>query len=271
MFLGEEQDRTVWRPGGWPYTRFLPQQPCCCTRPIRSYLDQTYLVLEAKDGKEGLDRAIENIPDLVISDVMMPEMDGYELCKNLKTDERTSHIPLILLTARASIESKLEGLETGADDFITKPFDSQELLIRIKNLIEQRRLLTEKLMKRARKDGITQWHQLSDTGITSMEHQFLQKAAKVVEEHLSDSEFKVHEFSEEMALSHSQLYRKLQVLINQSPNEFIRTTRLHKAAQLLAKHSANVSEIAYEVGFNNPSYFAECFKKQFGVLPSEYS
>jgi len=202
---------------------------------------------------------------------MMPKMDGFELCAKLKTDERTSHIPVILLTARASSESKIEGLETGADDFITKPFDPQELQVRVRNLIEQRRNLTDKLMKKAWKEGITQWDQLSDTGITSMEQQFLQKAAGMVDAHISDPDFKTEIFSREMALSHSQLYRKLHALIDQSPNEFIRTTRLQKAAKLLSHHSANISEIALEVGFNNPSYFAECFKKQFGVSPSEYA
>ncbi|MCD4723868.1 MAG: response regulator [Bacteroidales bacterium] len=238
---------------------------------IHGFLDESYQVMESGDGEAGLQQAIEAVPDLIISDVMMPKMDGYQLCQKLKTDERTSHIPLILLTARAGTESRIEGLETGADDFITKPFDSQELLVRINNLIEQRRILTEKLIIRAHNNGIIQWSQLSDTGITSMEQQFLQKAGRVVEDHLSDPDFKMDMFSKEMALSHSQLYRKLNALINQSPNEFIRTTRLQKAAHLLAKKSANVSEIALEVGFNNPSYFAECFRKQFGVLPSKYS
>lgn len=237
---------------------------------IRSYLDQSYHIIEAENGKEGLKAAISHIPDLIISDVMMPEMDGYELSKHLKTDERTSHIPLILLTARASMESKIEGLETGADDFITKPFDAQELTVRVKNLINQRRKLTEKLMKKAREKGVTNWLELSDSGINVMDQKFMQKALKVVEENLADPEFKIDHFSKAMALSHSQLYRKIHALTDQSPNKFIRSTRLQKAAEMIARHEANIAEIAYDVGFNNPSYFAACFKKQFGKLPSEY-
>lgn len=237
---------------------------------IRGCLDQSYKILEAENGKEGLEVAIEHVPDLIISDVMMPEMDGNELSRHLKSDERTSHIPVILLTARASMESRIEGLETGADDFITKPFDAQELQVRVKNLIQQRRILTEKLMKGAREKGAANWVELSDSGINMMDQKFLQKALKIIEDNLSDPEFKIDHFSKAMALSHSQLYRKIHALTDQSPNEFIRSTRLQKAAEMISKHEANIAEIAYDVGFNNPSYFAECFKKQFGKLPSEF-
>ena len=237
---------------------------------IRGYLDQTYQVIEAKDGQQGLERAIEHVPDLVISDVMMPKMDGYELCNKLKTDERTSHIPVILLTARASMESKLEGLETGADDFITKPFDPQELQIRVKNLIEQRKRWSEQFMKKITLSGSYPFTPLMDQTITSVDERFLQKAFKIVEEHLGDEKFSVEQFVQEMAMSQMQLYRKLKALANLSANEFIRTTRLNHAAQMIKNKSGNIAEICFAVGFNNPSYFAECFKKQFGVLPSEY-
>ena len=233
---------------------------------IRGYLDESYQVVEAINGKDGLDKAIMHIPDLVISDVMMPEMNGYELCKNLKTDERISHIPVILLTARASMESRIEGLETGADDFITKPFDHEELQVRIKNLIQQRRKLKEIILM-----NIGSVNQLSVSGVSSMEQMFLKKAVKVVENYISDSEFSVELFAKKMLMSRVQLHRKLKALVEQTASEFIRTIRLNKAAFLLKEKSGNIAEIAYDVGFTNPSYFSECFRAQFGKLPSEYT
>ena len=232
---------------------------------ICDYLDESYQVIEAVDGKEGLEQALEQIPDLVISDVMMPKMDGYEFCRKLKTDERTSHIPVILLTAKAAMEDKLEGLETGADDFLTKPFDPDELLVRISNLIKQRKKLKEIILK-----NIGYVNQLSISGITSMDQKFLKKAVDVVEKYISDAEFTVELFGTEMAMSRVQLHRKLTALVEQPASEFIRTIRLNRAAILLKEKSGNIAEIAYGVGFNNPSYFSECFRKQFGKLPSEY-
>jgi signal transduction histidine kinase/ligand-binding sensor domain-containing protein/DNA-binding response OmpR family regulator len=237
---------------------------------IHEYLIDSYQVIEAADGKEGLEQAIEKIPDLIISDVMMPKMDGFELCARLKTDERTSHIPVILLTARAGMESKIEGLETGADDFITKPFEIEELLVRIKNLIEQRRKLRERFLKNADKIGLSRLIELPESGMASMDQKFLQKATGIVEKHLENPGFSVDLFINEMAVSQVQLYRKLKAIVNMSGNEFIRFIRLSHAARMIIQKSGNITQIAYAVGFNNPSYFAECFKKQFGILPSEY-
>jgi len=238
---------------------------------IRSYLTKDYQISEASDGEMGFEKSIEKIPDLVVSDVMMPKMDGFELCKKLKTDERTSHIPVILLTARAGKESKMEGLEIGADDFITKPFDVDELLIRIKNLIKQRNELQDQFLKNAEIIGLSQLMGLPASGISSMDQKFLKRAVDTVEEHLDDFEFSVDQFTNEMAVSQMQLYRKLKALVNLSANEFIRSIRLSHSAQLIKQKSDNIAQISYAVGFNNPSYFAECFKKQFGVSPSEYS
>ena len=232
---------------------------------IKGHLESTYNIIEANNGKKGLQIALDHIPDIVLSDVMMPEMDGYELCGKLKSDERTSHIPVILLTARASIESKLEGLETGADDFLTKPFDPQELIIRIKNLITQRERLKAIYLK-----SIASPLELSDSSITSIDKKFMEKVVMLIEKNITDPDFIVERLSGEMALSRMQLHRKLRGLVNQSASEFIRTVRLNKAAILIKEESANIAEIAYDVGFNNPSYFSECFKKQFGKLPSEY-
>jgi DNA-binding response OmpR family regulator len=237
---------------------------------IHSYLSNDYRILEASNGKMGLDKAIEKIPDLVISDVMMSVMNGFELCKKLKTDERTSHIPVILLTARAGKESKIESLEIGADDFISKPFDIDELLARIRNLIEQRKKLQGRFLKNAEEIGFSQLMKLPSSGITSMDQKFLAKAISIIEGHLDDFEFSVEQFAQEMALSQMQLYRKLKALVNQSANEFIRSFRLNHAALLIREKSGNIAQVSYAVGFNNPSYFAECFKKQFGLTPSEY-
>ena len=238
---------------------------------IREYLDESYQVIEAVDGKEGLEQAIEQVPDLVISDVMMPKMDGFELCRKLKTDERTSHIPVILLTARASTEDRLEGLETGADDFITKPFDPQELQVRVKNLIEQRRKLRELFNKDIESLDKSPLFQVPCTGISLMDKKFLLKAVDVINRQISDPDFSVEKFGKDMAVSHMQLHRKLKALTDQSSSRFIRTIRLSRAAKLLREGSGNVTEIAFDVGFNNLSYFARCFKEQYERLPSEFA
>jgi DNA-binding response OmpR family regulator len=235
---------------------------------VRRYLCDTfagqYQVLEAEHGLEGLRKAVEAVPDLVISDLMMPKMDGLELCRHLKSDDRTSHIPVIMLTARASVESKLDGLETGADDYVTKPFHPQELHARVRNLIDGRRTLRARFGREVKL-------QPKDITVSSADEKFLQNAIAVVEKHMSDSGFSVEALENEMMMSKMQLYRKLKALTDQSPSEFVRTLRLKRAASLIRQRSGNISEIAYDVGFNNLSYFAKCFKEQYGVPPSEYA
>ena len=238
---------------------------------IRGYLDPIYRIIEAKDGNQGLEQAIEHIPDLIISDVMMPKMDGLELCDKLKTDERTSHIPIILLTARAGMESKIEGLETGADDFITKPFDPEELMVRIRNLIEQRKKLQAKFLKKIRKLGLEQMLELENDELTSMDQRLLQKVTTYIIKNLSETDLSVESLGNHTALSTRQLHRKIIALTGDTPNKLIRSIRLHRAAELLRSKTGNVTEIAYEVGFNNLSWFAKCFKKEFGVLPSDFA
>jgi DNA-binding response OmpR family regulator len=237
---------------------------------IRGILDKDYQVIEAGDGKQGLEKAVEHIPDLVLSDVMMPVMDGYELSRKLKNDERTSHIPVILLTARAGMENKIEGLETGADDFLTKPFDPEELQVRIRNLIEQRRKLKERYLK-ASGAGRFMVSEIPAGELLSMDEQFLRKVKRVVENHLADSGFSVDELASEVYLSRVQLHRKLKALIDMPASDYIRTLRLNRAAELIAHKTANIAEIAYDLGFANPGHFSEAFRKQFGVLPSEFS
>jgi signal transduction histidine kinase/DNA-binding response OmpR family regulator len=229
---------------------------------MKEYLIGSYQVEEAKDGAEGIEKAKEIIPDLIISDVMMPNKDGYELCKTLKLDEKTSHVPIILLTAKAGQENKIEGLETGADDYLTKPFDAKELLVRVKNLIDLRRKLRERF-------SVGQVLKPGEIAVTSIDDAFLQKVKAAVERHISEEEFSVEELAQEVSMSRSQIFRKLTALTGQPPSDFIRYMRLHRAMDLLKKNAGTVSEIAYTVGFNSVTYFTKCFHQQFNVLPSE--
>lgn len=229
---------------------------------IRLQLQQEYQVAVAVNGKEGLASALATIPDAIVTDWMMPEMDGIELIRQLKTDERTSHIPVILLTALAGEESKLEGLATRADDYLTKPFDNRELLLRMRNLVESRRQLREKYSKEL-------FLGPKKTVVRSLDEQFLEKVMLAVETHMGNPDFNMDRFGQEVGLSRMQLHRKLKALTNESPGDFLRSMRLKQANRLLSKRSGNVSEVAYEVGFNNLSYFSKCYKEQFGISPNE--
>lgn len=233
---------------------------------IRSCLDERlYKFAEAKDGEEGLKKAIEKVPDLIVSDVMMPKMDGNEMCRRVKMDEYTSHIPVLLVTARASVEQKIKGIETGADAYVSKPFNAKELQVWVKKLIEQRTKLRQSFMRNF-KPGF----QLTSEKITNIDQQFIQKAVGMVEKYISDPDFSVEKFGQEMAMSRVQLHRKLKALTDQSASQFVRTIRLTKVAEHLAVSQGNIKETAYQFGFNNLSYLDKCFKKQFGMTPSEY-
>ena len=229
---------------------------------MRTQLVNHYTILEAEDGLDALNKTKFQIPDLVISDVMMPKKDGRELCKELKQDERTSHIPVILLTALAEKEDKIEGLNVGADDYLVKPFDSLELLTRVKNLLENRKKLREAF-------GKTVQLKPGEISVTSLDNQFLQKSIDVVSVHLSDPSFGVDTFAHEIFLSRTQLHRKLKAITNLSATDFIRHLRLQRAKELLEKNSGTVAEIADAVGFTNHSYFAKCYYEEFGLLPNE--
>ena len=235
---------------------------------LRYYLVQSlsahYSVLEASNGEDGLLLAFEKIPDLIISDLMMPKMDGIQVSKQIKSDERTSHIPVILLTAKADSETKIQGLELGADDYISKPFEMKELLARVRNLIESRKKLQQKFA-----DHVTLLPK--KISVTSVDDRFLQKIMSIVENNISNTTFGVEPFAIEVGMSGAQLYRKLRALTGFSPNDFIRHMRLQRASDLLQQKAGNVAEVAYQVGFNNLSYFSKCFKEKFGQTPSEYS
>jgi DNA-binding response OmpR family regulator len=230
---------------------------------VRRHLESSFQVLEAKDGREGVELALEAIPDLVICDVMMPQLDGFQVCERLKTNEKTSHVPVILLTAKAGEESKLAGLETGADDYLIKPFNSRELQLRVHNLIEQRR----KLRERFRGTVILK---PSEMAVTSTDEVFLNKVLAVVEKHLDEEEFSVETLGQEVGMSRSQIHRKLRALTNQPPILFIRSIRLQRAADLLRQNAGSIAEIAYQVGFSSQAYFTKCFHEQFGVSPKEF-
>jgi DNA-binding response OmpR family regulator len=230
---------------------------------IRRGLESDYKVVEAQDGKAGLEKALEMIPDLVISDVMMPVMDGYALCDRLKSDEKTSHVPVILLTAKAGREDKLAGLETGADDYLTKPFDAKELQVRIKSLIALRRKLQEKFRKQM-------MLRPSEISITSFDEAFLKKTVAVVEAHLEEESFSPDDLAREVGMSRAQFYRKMRALAGQPAGLFIRSIRLQRAADLLKQGAGTVTEIAYKVGFSSQPYFSKCFQEYFGMTPREY-
>lgn len=229
---------------------------------MRYSLELQYRVKLAVNGNEAWEMMQEELPDLVISDVMMPQMDGNELCRLIKQDKRTAHIPVILLTARQNTEAKLEGLQTGADDYVTKPFNMTILVLRIRKLIELSRYhrVTQGMI-----DPVP-----SEIVITSLDEKLIEKAIKYVEDNMSRTELSVEELSRELGMSRVHLYKKLLQITGKTPIEFIRVIRLKRAAQLLRESQLHVSEVAFEVGFNNPKYFSRYFKDEFGVLPSVY-
>jgi signal transduction histidine kinase/DNA-binding response OmpR family regulator len=233
---------------------------------IKDDLKDIYHIEEAANGEQGLRKAQKCIPDLIVSDVMMPKMDGYEMTRQLRQDEKTSHIPIILLTAKSDRDSKLEGLGLGADDYLTKPFDTQELLARIKNLIETRRLLQEKFGA-----GTVVLHKPEKEKLNCLDQQFLDRVMMVIDKHIAEEEFSIEEFGKDVGMSRSQMHRKLKALTGKSTSLYLRTVRLAKAKQMIENQIGTISEISYQVGFASPAYFSRCFKEEFGFTPSETS
>ena len=230
---------------------------------LRSELSRDYNVLEAGNGKEGMQIALEETPDIIISDIMMPIMDGLEFCKRLKNDTRISHIPVILLTARHSETFVVEGYEIGADAYITKPFNTNILKARIKNLIESRNILLESF-------GKTPFLDLKKVANNTADEEFLNKTVEIIHQYISEPEFNIDLLAEYIKMNRRQLTHKIKTLTGQTVNEFVKTIRLNKAAELLLTTDYAVSEIAYQLGYNVPANFSRSFTKQFGKSPTEY-
>lgn len=230
---------------------------------IGGIIEQDYLVRQAVDGFDGFEKAQNYIPDLIISDVMMPKMSGYDLCKKLKSNEKTSHIPVILLTAKASRKNKLEGLEQGADDYLVKPFDEEELKLRVRNLFS----LREKMQQKLQGEMVLKPKAVK---ASSVHQQFLESLKEVVEENIDNELFSIEDLGKAIGMSRSQIHRKLKAITNQSATTFIRNYRLHRASELLLQDAGNITEIAFQVGFNSQTYFSSSFQELFECSPSEY-
>ena len=231
-------------------------------RYLRTLLASRFYVLEAPDGQSGLKLARESVPDIVISDVMMPVMDGLQFCKNLKEDFITSHIPVILLTARSTEIQQMEGYEHGADAYMTKPFRADLLISRIDNLLRSRQQL-QVLFKEGQQED-------KQVKLTTQDKLFLDQLRNVVRERMANPKLKMDDLGDELGISRVQLYRKVKVLTGLSPVDLLKQMRLERAKVLLNSTTKTVSEIAYEVGFSTPSYFTSCFKKQYGKLPMDF-
>jgi len=231
---------------------------------LRFNLEEFFQIVTATNGSQGYEKALAELPDLIVSDVMMPEMDGFEFCEKIKDNAQTSFIPFFLLTAKNDEDSKLTGIEVGADDFITKPFSSKTLIAKIRSLFENRKKLKERVSKEL-------LHISVDNDALPANDEFLQKAEFILAENLDNSEFDAEMFAHAIGMSYSSLYRKIKELTNLSINVYIRTIRLGKAALMLKQGNKNIAEIAYSVGFKTSNYFTQIFKEHFGVSPSEYA
>lgn len=230
---------------------------------IKESIQGEYHIIVAENGIKGLETAEEKIPDLIISDIMMPEMNGYQLCSKIKTNEKTNHIPVILLTAKASTEDKLEGLETGADDYLIKPFNEDELKIRVRNLITIRRQMREKYQSQMLVKP-------AEVVVPSSQKIFVDKLVSIIEKNIDNEEFSVEMLCDEIGMSRTQLHRKVKAVTNQSASEFIRNFRLQKAAELLKQDAGNIAEISYQVGFGSQAYFTKVFQEIYKTTPLDY-
>jgi DNA-binding response OmpR family regulator len=231
---------------------------------LADHFKDDFKIFIAPNGRIGQDIALKELPDIIISDVMMPEMDGVELCAKLKENMLTSHIPIILLTARNPLIFKLEGLENGADEYITKPFNLDLLEVKTWNLIENR----QKMKSRFQKEVLLE---PTNTIISSYDDQFIGKMIKYIEDNITEEQLNVESLSSYMGMTRGNLYKKLKSLIGKSPVDFIRSIRLKRAAQLLKQHKIYINEVAFMVGFKDINYFRKCFKKEFDITPTQFS
>ncbi|RYE20604.1 MAG: response regulator transcription factor, partial [Sphingobacteriaceae bacterium] len=230
---------------------------------LKDNLKTDFNILEAVNGKEGWQKALALHPNLIVSDVNMPEMNGLDLCKKIKTDQRTAHIPLILLTALTQEDDQLIGLNNGANDYISKPFNFEILLSKINGLLQMQESFKKTYQKQRE---IT----VQDMEIVSEDEKFLKRVFDCIEANITNYNFSVEELSRQMSLSRVSLYKRMLALTGKTPVDCIRTVRLKRAVQLLEKSKLSIAGIAYEVGFNNPTYFSKVFKDEYGVVPSEY-
>lgn len=229
-----------------------------------SFLEERFHISWEKDGQAGIDGAVENVPDIVISDVMMPRKNGLERCQTLKTDTRTSHIPIVLLTAKADVESRIAGLQRGADAYLAKPFDRRELLVRLDQLLELRQRL------QARYRALEEMLPDTEEVAVRQEDQFIVRIRENINDHMDEEEFGISELCMDIGASRSQLHRKIKALTGRSTSSFVGYIRLLHAKKLLANSSLNITQVAYECGFRDPHYFSTCFRKEFGMPPKEF-
>ena len=254
----EEAEKTTSK----KYTILVVEDNTELRNYLKTELSKTYKVLVANNGLEGLKIAEVSFPDVILTDVIMPEMDGFEFCRRIKTDIKTSHIPLLMLTAKARIDDRIEGIEQGSDAYMTKPFDMRLLTLRLSQLITSRKLIFDKYFSEV--SGAKE-----NTNATSIDKEFINRVLAYIGENISNSSLSVEELANELNLSKSQSYRKIKSLTGQTPNELLRRIRLERAYQILETGSAFVSEVGFKVGFSSASYFTKCFKAHFGKLPTE--
>ena len=246
------------------YTILIVEDNVVLRSFIKEILKEDYNVLLAENGEVALKMAIKHLPDLIVSDVVMPRMVGTELCSKIKTTLATSHIPVILLTSRTSLIYKFEGLESGADDYITKPFNLKEFKLKIKNILVSKQNLKDKFKSDSSFESL-------DVSLTSVDQKLLEKAFQIVKDNIANQDFNIAQFSEDLGVSRSMLFTKIKAWVDATPNDFIQEIRLNYAAKLLEIHKLSVSEVSYKVGFKRPKYFSQCFKKKYGLTPSEFS
>ncbi len=244
---------------------------------IQNYIAESFSdsfeVITANNGEEGKQQALSRIPDIIVSDIMMPVMDGITLCRQLKDDVRTSHIPIILLTAKDSLQDKEEGYEVGADSYLTKPFSASLLRSRINNLLESRKKLVAQFQSQPTPSSHTDLNEkrtMITEALSKLDNEFIEKITQLIEENLSSEKIDITYLSDKMCMSGSTLYRKMKALTGLSTNEYIRKVKMENAERLLLEGKYNISEIAYKVGMNSSGYFRQCFKDEFGVSPSDY-
>lgn len=260
----EEDEEAALEGGGLKEVILIAEDHVEFRNYLKDCLSATYRVLTASNGAQGWDLAQQHIPDLIISDLMMPQMDGKEFCQKVKADIKTSHIPVILLTAKKSEEAMVQSLDSGCNLYLTKPFNLEILQLSIKNLLRERNVVQEQNRNKIQINA-------SEVNVDSLDDQLIQKAVALVEKHMEDPQLSVEFLSKELGMSRVHLYKKLQSITGKSPIEFIRLIRLKRASQLLAKSQLNISEVAYMVGYNNAKYFAKHFKAEFSMLPSEFA